>query len=195
MLPLTEATLGIGMQTLKHLASKGFTGSVAVNLSTSLFRNPDLLEKVEDIMRYHNINPERLHLEITETGIMEHPNRASNVLQEFRNWGCKISVDDFGTGHSSLAYLADLPIDIIKIDKHFIQNLSRPGNEAIVSATAMLAGKLGLASVAEGIEEKAQFDKCRELGVTYGQGYYIAHPLPRAELLTWLDERAAVAVT
>lgn len=191
MLPLTEYTLGLGAQNLVYLDNKGFRGSLAINLSPALFRQPNLLQRFEDIIRYHNIDPDRLHFEITETGIMEHPNRAANLLQEFRNWGSKVSVDDFGTGYSSLAYLADLPIDIIKIDKHFIQNLAKAGNEAIVGATAMLATRLGLCSVAEGIEDQFQFDKCRELGVSFGQGYFIGRPMPRQELVKWLAEREA----
>ncbi len=189
MLPFTEHTLGIGAQSLVYLNRKGFHGSLAINLSPALFRQPNLLQRFEDIIRYHNVNPENLHFEITETGIMEHPNRAANLLQEFRNWGSKVSVDDFGTGHSSLAYLADLPIDIIKIDKHFVQNLARPGNEAIIGATAMLASKLGLTSIAEGIEDQYQYDKCRELGVTYGQGFFIGKPMTRPDFMTWLAAR------
>ena len=189
MLPLTEHTLGVGAQNLVYLGNTGFSGTLAINLSPALFRKPNLLERFEDIIRYHNVDPQRLHFEITETGIMEHPNRAAHMLQELRNWGSKVSVDDFGTGHSSLAYLADLPIDSIKIDKHFIQNLARTGNEAIVGATAMLAAKLGLTSVAEGIEDKFQYEKCRELGVTFGQGYYIGKPMPRQEFVSWLTSR------
>jgi diguanylate cyclase (GGDEF)-like protein len=194
MLPLTEHTLGVGAQNLVHLNHKGFHGSLAINLSPALFRQPNLLERFEDIIRYHNVDPANLHFEITETGIMEHPNRAANLLQEFRNWGSKVSVDDFGTGHSSLAYLADLPIDIIKIDKHFVQSLTRPGNEAIVGATAMLASKLGLTSIAEGIEDQFQYDKCRELGVTYGQGFFIGKPMPRQDFVKWLAVRETSTV-
>lgn len=193
MLTLTEHTLGVGAQNLVYLSNKGYRGSLAINLSPALFREPRLLQRFEDIIRYHNVDPRRLHFEITETGIMEHPTRAANLLQELRNWGSKVSVDDFGTGHSSLAYLADLPIDIIKIDKLFIQNLAKPGNEAIVGATAMLATKLGLGSIAEGIEDQSQYDKCRELGVTYGQGFFIGKPMARQELVAWLAERESTA--
>lgn len=194
MLPLTEHTLGIGAQNLVYLTHKGFSGTLSINLSPVLFREPNLLQRFEDILRYHNVDPSRLHFEITETGIMEHPTRAANLLQELRNWGCKVSVDDFGTGHSSLAYLADLPIDIIKIDKLFIQNLAKPGNEAIVGATAMLATKLGITSIAEGIEDRSQYEKCRELGVTYGQGYFIGKPMARQDLLKWLVAREGTTV-
>jgi EAL domain-containing protein (putative c-di-GMP-specific phosphodiesterase class I) len=129
---------------------------------------------------------EHLQFEVTETGIMEQPNRASNTLMEIRNRGSRIAVDDFGTGHSSLAYLADLPIDTIKIDKFFVQNLVHPWGEAIVGAAATLAQKLGLTTIAEGIETEEQYERCREIGVTQGQGFHIGRPMFRDELHEWL---------
>ncbi len=187
MMPLTEATLGLGLNDLAAWSARGFDGDLTINLSPVLFRRSDLLDRLLEHFRFHNTAVERLGLEITETGIMEQPNRAINTLGEIRDRGCRIAVDDFGTGHSSLAYLADLPIDVIKIDMYFVQNLERPWGEAIVSAAATLGHKLGLTTVAEGIEQQAQYHKCRELGVTLGQGYYIGHPMFREELDQWLN--------
>lgn len=187
MMPLTEATLGLGMNDLAAWSARGFDGDLTINLSPALFRRSDLLDRLLEHFRFHNTAVERLGLEITETGIMEQPNRAINTLGEIRDRGCRIAVDDFGTGHSSLAYLADLPIDVIKIDMYFVQNLERPWGEAIVSAAATLGHKLGLTTVAEGIEQQAQYHKCRELSVTLGQGYYIGHPMFREELDQWLN--------
>lgn len=189
MMSLTEVTLGIGMQCHSFWRKGGFDGSLSINLSPALFRQPDLLERLQEQFRFFNTPPDKLHFEVTETGIMEQPNKAIQTLNTIRSWGCKISVDDFGTGHSSLAYLADLPIDIIKIDKHFIQNLSLPWGEAIVGATAMLAEKLGLKTVGEGIENEQQYAKCRELGVTYAQGFFIARPMLKKDFEEWLKNR------
>ncbi|MEX0901374.1 MAG: GGDEF domain-containing phosphodiesterase [Pseudohongiellaceae bacterium] len=189
MMPLTEATISIGLRNLSVWSSAGFSGSLAINLSTSVFRHPDLIDRLLQQLRFYNIRAERLHFEITETGIMEHPERAVSLLTEIRKQGSRISVDDFGTGHSSLAYLADLPIDTIKIDRHFVQNISCPWGEAIISATATLADKLGLKTVAEGIEDEAQYRKCLELGINYGQGYYIARPMPEDDFRVWIDSR------
>jgi len=186
MMPFTEATLSEGLRDLAAWSDNGFSGSVAVNLSPALFRRADLLDRLLDHFRFSNMELGRLHFEVTETGIMEHPNNAANTLAEIRERGSRIAVDDFGTGHSSLAYLADLPIDIIKIDRHFVKNLWQPWGEAIVGAAAMLAGKLGLGTVAEGIEDEAQYNKCRELGVDFGQGYHIGRPMFRADFERWL---------
>ena len=185
ILPLTESTLGVGLAALSQWQSKGFDGTLAINLSPRLFRHADLLDRLQEQFRFANVSPERIHFEITETGMMEQQGTAINTLKALRGWGSKIAVDDFGTGHSSLAYLADLPIDSIKIDKHFIQNLSLPWGEAIVGATAVLADKLGLTTVAEGIETGDEYRKCRDLGVTCGQGYYLARPMPQLEFERW----------
>lgn len=189
MMPFTVNTLSIGFECLSLGCIGYFDGTLAINLSPALFRHPDLREQLLEQFRFYNVDPRRVHFEITETGIMEQPKRAIHTLKEIRSWGSKISVDDFGTGHSSLAYLADLPIDTIKIDKHFIKNLSLPWGEAIVSATATLAEKLGLETVGEGIEDEAQYQKCRDLGVTYGQGFYIAKPMPEKDFGQWIEEQ------
>jgi len=190
MMPLTEAVLAHGLEDLTAWCSAGYEGKLAINLSPSLFRHPALIERLIEQFRFFNMDPSRVEFEVTETGIMEQPNKAVNILTSIRDQGCSISVDDFGTGHSSLAYLADLPIDTIKIDKYFVQNLSRPWGEAIVGAAATLADKLGLRTVAEGIEDENQYHKCRELGVTLGQGFYISHPVFKDDFRTWLSASA-----
>lgn len=189
MMGLTETTLGIGLQYHELCRKRGFDGTLAINLSPALFRQPDLLDRLQEQFRFFNTPKNKVHFEITETGIMEQPKRAIQTLKTIQSWGCKVAVDDFGTGHSSLAYLADLPIDLIKIDKHFIQNLSLPWGEAIVGATAMLADKLGLQTVGEGIEDEQQYRKCRDLGVTFGQGYHIARPMAKKDFEEWLKNR------
>jgi EAL domain-containing protein (putative c-di-GMP-specific phosphodiesterase class I)/GGDEF domain-containing protein len=186
MLPLTEAILSQGLQDLTTWRLKGFDGELAVNLSPSLFRLSRLLDRLLEHFRFSNMPMGNVHFEITETGIMDQPNRAINLLSEMRRRGSRIAVDDFGTGHSSLAYLADLPIDIIKIDKYFIQNLDKPWGRAIVGAASTLAEQLDLVTIAEGIETESQLEKCKELGVTVGQGFYLARPMFAEDLEEWL---------
>lgn len=186
MLPLTEATLELGLRDLEYWRSRGFAGGLAVNLSPTLFRKPGILERLLEHFRLLDTGMDQVHFEVTETGIMDQPRRAVHTLSELRKRGCQVAVDDFGTGHSSLAYLADLPVDSIKIDMYFVQNLSKPWGRAIVGAAATLADKLGLISIAEGIENESQLRQCRELGVTIGQGFHVARPMFKEELEQWL---------
>jgi EAL domain-containing protein (putative c-di-GMP-specific phosphodiesterase class I) len=158
-----------------------------MKLSPVLFREPDFLERLLEHTRFFDTGLEQVHFEVTETGIMDQPNRASNTLNQIRERGSRVAVDDFGTGHSSLAYLADLPVDEIKIDKLFVQNIDRPWGEAIVGAAAALAGKLGMTTVAEGIETREQYDSCRDLGVTVGQGFLMARPMFHQQFQQWLE--------
>lgn len=189
MMPLTEAVLGQGLEDMATWRKRGFDGILAINLSPMLFRRSDLLARLLEPFRFSGMEADSVHFEITETGIMGQPNRAANTLAEIRSRGSRISVDDFGTGHSSLAYLADLPIDTIKIDKYFVQNLAQPWGEAIVGASATLADKLGLTTVAEGIEREADYHKCRELGVDLAQGFHIGYPMFGEDLEQWLGIR------
>lgn len=187
MMPLTETVLGQGLDDIAGWRRRGYDGVLAINLSPTLFRRGDLLERLLEPCRYASVDPDNLQFEVTETGIVDQPNRAAHTLAEIRGRGSRISVDDFGTGHSSLAYLADLPIDTIKIDKYFVQNLAQPWGEAIVGAAATLADKLGLTTVAEGIEREEDYHKCRELGVDLGQGFHIGYPMFREDLHQWLE--------
>jgi len=186
LLPLTEFVIAQGLDDLAQWQAQGFNGDLAINLSPILFRNPDLKQHLLEHFRYSNLSPASIQFEVTESGIMEEPNRGIHTLSEIRSWGCQVAVDDFGTGHSSLAYLADLPVDALKIDKHFVQGLAHPWGEAIVGASVTLAQKLGLATIAEGIEEESQLEKCRELGCDFGQGFYIGRPMFREDFEAWL---------
>ncbi|HKJ88094.1 MAG TPA: EAL domain-containing protein, partial [Gammaproteobacteria bacterium] len=186
LLPLTEAVVANSLADLASWQDRGFDGDLAINLSPTLFRDPDFKERLLDQFRYANLDPGQVHFEVTETGIMEEPNQGIHTLSEIRGWGCKVAVDDFGTGHSSLAYLADLPVDSLKIDKHFVQGLAHPWGEAIVGASVTLARKLGLDTIAEGIEEEGQLRKCRELGCDCGQGFYLGRPMFRKDFEHWL---------
>lgn len=187
VLPLTEAVLATALRGLVAWRDRGFDGYVAVNLSPVLFRQPDLLDRLLEHFRFFNMELANIHFEITETDIIEQPNRGANMLMEIRDKGSRISIDDFGTGHSSLAYLADLPIDSIKIDKHFVQSLSRPWGEAVVGAACTLAHTLDLVTIAEGVENERTLQKARELGCDYVQGFHVGRPMFEDALEKWLE--------
>lgn len=153
-----------------------------VNLSAAQLKHPRFVEEVARVIEETGIDPGALVLEITESMVMEDAEHSVAMLQELKGLGLRIAVDDFGTGYSSLAYLKRFPIDMLKVDRAFVDGLGRePGNTAIVRAVIGLARALNLEVVAEGIETAEQLSLLRELGCDYGQGYYFAKPLPSTE--------------
>jgi diguanylate cyclase (GGDEF)-like protein/PAS domain S-box-containing protein len=152
--------------------------SVSVNIARRQLYEPGFVEGVLETMERHGMPAEALHLEITETGVMQDVELARTALNRLREQGIKISLDDFGTGHSALSCLHDLPIDILKLDKSFLdQMLAKDTGLAIVQAVVTLAQVLGIAIVAEGIEQEEQADQLEQLWCTYGQGYLFSKPL------------------
>ena len=195
MMPLTEKILRTGLQDVAGWEKLHFTGNLAVNLSTASFGVPDMKERLTAILDKAQVSPERIQFEITETAVMGCLDHAISVLSDLKRAGYGIAIDDFGTGHSSLAYIADLPIDTIKIDMHFVQNMDKSWGRAIVSAASVLAENLNLRTCAEGIETEAQLDVCRQLGVSFGQGYLIGRPMFKPEIEDWLKHRQAGGYT
>ncbi|GAB3360702.1 EAL domain-containing protein [Modestobacter lapidis] len=125
---------------------------------------------------------------------MEDRERAAGVLTRLRAMGVGIAIDDYGTGYSSLAYLAELPVTELKLDRAFVGSLTEsPRNAAIVTSTLQLAHALGLVLVAEGVEDQATLDALAVLGCDLVQGYHLTRPLPATELERWLDARAPAA--
>jgi diguanylate cyclase (GGDEF)-like protein len=161
--------------------------TLSVNLSRRQLISPHLADEVRTALSLSGIDPRQLILEITESVLMEDPERASQALSELRELGIRIAVDDFGTGYSSLSHLQRFPVDVLKIDKSFIDPLvqSDPGSSAFVTAIIGLAQSLGLEVIAEGIEHESQLHRLVELGCEQGQGFLMARPLdgPAAESL------------
>lgn len=163
---------------------------VAVNLSPVDLRDPGLARRVERTLSRAGAPPECLWLEITETSVMSDPDRACAILTELREMGVRVSIDDFGVGHSSLAYLQRLPVSDVKIDRSFVGKVdTQVGDAAIVRATATLAHDLGLTVTAEGVETAAGQERVGELGCDFAQGYHIARPMPADDLVRWQGER------
>jgi diguanylate cyclase (GGDEF)-like protein len=166
--------------------------SVSVNVSSRQLHGSDFSVRVQAALRETGLPSDRLTLEITETSIMHHPEQAISLLRDLRELGVRISIDDFGTGHSALAYLHDLPVDCLKIDRSFVTRLTTSTNGApIVRAIVDLARNTGLVVVAEGIETQEQHVALRELGCDYGQGYLLGRPGQLAELDWLLDDPIA----
>lgn len=155
---------------------------VAVNVSSRQF-TPGLYGLVERVLDDVGLPPDRLRLEITETSVMREVDVALQTLRDLRQLGVRLSVDDFGTGHSSLSYLHRLPIDEVKIDRSFIATLTAgQSDSAIVGAIVSLAGALGFDVVAEGVETPEQLAALRVLGCDYAQGYLLARPQSAANV-------------
>jgi diguanylate cyclase (GGDEF)-like protein len=156
---------------------------VSVNLSTRDLLDQDLLAKLLQRLQRHGAPPQAFCLEITESAIMDEPQRALAMLNALSEAGFKLSIDDFGTGYSSLAYLKKLPVDELKIDKSFVMGMADDVEDAkIVRSTIDLAHNLGLSVVAEGVETQAIMDRLRALDCDEAQGYHMSKPLPAAEL-------------
>jgi diguanylate cyclase (GGDEF)-like protein/PAS domain S-box-containing protein len=156
---------------------------VAVNISAVQFAKSDLLDLVTKTLAETGLPAGRLELEITETALLENEAGVITTLQQLRRLGIAISLDDFGTGYSSLRYLTTFPIDKIKIDKSFTQNIThRADCAAVVASVLALGSGLDVATVAEGVETKQQFDILRASGVNYVQGYLFGAPCPADEI-------------
>jgi diguanylate cyclase (GGDEF)-like protein/PAS domain S-box-containing protein len=160
---------------------------VAVNLSSHQFRRGGLIETVEQALASTGWDAQWLELELTESVIMENAEDTIRVLNRLKAMGVTLSVDDFGTGYSSMAYLKRFPLDVIKIDKSFIYDITTDPNDAtIVKAIIALARELELTSIAEGVETEEQLNFLREHGCDQMQGYLVSRPLPAGQMETLL---------
>jgi len=167
--------------------------SVAVNLSARQFLEPRLSERVRKALDDHNLPPERLDLELTESLMMQDLERSFAIMLHLRELGVKLSMDDFGTGYSSLSYLKRFPVATIKIDRSFVNGIPLdPDDTAIVRAIAAMARGLGIRVLAEGVETEDQKRFLWELGCHQYQGYLLAKPLPADELRAFIERQSAI---
>ncbi len=155
---------------------------VAVNLSVFQFHHGNLLQMIKRALTDHDLDPRLLEVEITESALMSDPEESVDILEQLSKMGVLVSVDDFGTGYSSMSYLRRFPIDKLKIDRSFINELStRPDDASIVRAIVSLAHSLHLKVVAEGVETPAQLDVLKSLGCDQYQGYFYSAAVPAAD--------------
>ncbi|BCJ41410.1 diguanylate cyclase [Actinoplanes ianthinogenes] len=164
---------------------------VSVNLSAAHLEVPDLTDQVAYALSSTGLSPHCLVLELTETVLMRDLAVTSPRLEELRELGVKIAIDDFGTGYSSLGYLRDIPVDVLKIDRSFIDGLVGNGRQQeLVNAVIQLGHTLGLRVVAEGVEEASQLNLLTVMGCKFAQGYHLGRPEPAADLYTRLSTPA-----
>lgn len=177
------------MQTTQWQAEALDVPRVCVNISARQFENPSLRRNIERILNAHGVDPSRIELELTESSILRDLTSAVAMLHDLKKLGVRLSVDDFGTGYTSLSFLRRFPIDVLKIDKSFVRELL-PGShdEAIVKAISTLAENLGLISVAEGIETPLALEQIRAIGCTEVQGYLLSRPLSPQQCIDFCQD-------
>jgi diguanylate cyclase (GGDEF)-like protein/PAS domain S-box-containing protein len=188
--PLTLYVIDEALRQCRAWRDDGIELSVSVNLSTRNLLDLEFPHQVAGLLARWEIEAEVLKLEMTESAMLANPTRTTAVLCELSALGIKLSIDDFGTGYSSLAYLRQLPIDEIKIDRSFVTDMGdEDGDLAIVQCTIDLGRNLGLDVVAEGVETREVWERLRALGCKSAQGYYLSRPVPPEELSAWFRER------
>jgi diguanylate cyclase (GGDEF)-like protein/PAS domain S-box-containing protein len=187
---LTRWVLEESAATLDRWHADGITLPVAVNLSVRNLYDIDLPVWLDQMLALEGIDPALIILEITESELMDDPPYAMEVLGKLKALGVATSIDDFGTGYSSLAYLKNLPIDELKIDRSFVATMMAEASDlTIVRSIIDLSHNLGLSVVAEGVEDAATLAELTTLGCDRAQGFYISPPVPAANLVSWLHER------
>jgi diguanylate cyclase (GGDEF)-like protein len=188
--PLTSSVLRQALTACKGWQRRAGRIGVAVNVSADTILDPAFVTEVAAILTSINISPDLLTLELTEGVVVSDPELAALRMAEMRGLGVKISVDDFGTGYSSLTYLKGLPVDEVKIDKGFVDDVTHDaGDRAVVRAVVDIAHTLGLRVVAEGVEHVDQAEVLEQLGVDEVQGYLHARPMAALDMAQWLRRR------
>jgi diguanylate cyclase (GGDEF)-like protein len=181
--PLGQFVLETALDQARRWYQTDISLGLAVNLSVRNLLEPTLVERVAELIARAGVAPGKLTLEITESGVMTDPAAAIAVLRGLRRIGVRLSIDDFGTGYSSLAYLKQLPVDEVKLDKSFVLNMTGDSNDAaIVRSTIELAHNLRLHLVAEGVEDEDTLQLLAALGCDLAQGYHLARPMPAGQL-------------
>ncbi|MCU1466504.1 MAG: hypothetical protein JWM72_2432, partial [Actinomycetia bacterium] len=191
--PLTLYVLDEALRQAREWLDEGDRVSVAVNLAAAYASDTRLPNQVAELLARHGVEPALLEIELTETAVLDDPARAKGVLEELSAHGVRLSVDDFGTGYASIAYLTALPIDTLKIDQSFILDLELPGNLAITRYSIELARTLGLVTVAEGVETEASLEVLDRLGCDEAQGFLFSRPLPADECIAFIRSNHQVA--
>jgi diguanylate cyclase (GGDEF)-like protein len=192
--PLTLYVLDEALRQTREWLDQGEHIRVAVNLAAACAGDTRLPVQIAELLATHEVAPELLEIELTETAVLEDPTRARTVLEALAALGVRVSVDDFGTGYASIAYLTSLPITTLKIDQSFILDLGAPGNLAVTRYSIELARTLGLSTVAEGVEDEASLHVLEELGCDEAQGYFFARPTSAVECFAWIQSRNRAGV-
>ncbi len=188
--PLTLHVLDTALADAGRWLRAGRPLVVAVNLSARNLQDPEMPDDIQRLLDQHAVPADLLTLEITESAVMDDPQRAQELLEEIARLGVRLSVDDFGTGYSSLAYLARLPVSEVKVDRTFVSKMtSDPRDAAVVRSVVGLGHSLGLKVVAEGVEDQSCWDALVDAGCDTAQGFLLSRALPAADLVAWLAAR------
>jgi diguanylate cyclase (GGDEF)-like protein len=188
---ITQWVLGRAVRQCSQWRREGLRMNVSINISARDLLTPDLTERFAGLLTEHACNAAWIGLEITESAILDDPGAALRNLERLHALGCRISIDDYGTGYSSLAYLKRLPVNELKIDRSFVMGMVSDTSDAvIVRSTIDLAHNMGLSVVAEGVEDEATLRRLRELGCDMVQGYHLSRPLAVDDLAKWLRASA-----
>ncbi len=176
-------------QQIRYLAEQGLEPlRIAVNVSMPQFRSPHFVKSVIDAVEASRIDPQLLELEITESVVMDEPKIVIDALNQLKAHGIKVAIDDFGIGFSSLSYLQQLPLDRIKVDRAFVRDFAKPNGSVIAETIVSLGKRLGLSTIAEGIETPEQAAAVKAMGCDEVQGFMYAKPMPTAELLAFIGK-------
>ncbi|MGC5028952.1 putative bifunctional diguanylate cyclase/phosphodiesterase [Micromonospora sp. DT229] len=187
---LTEFVLREGLRHSRDWAHGGQALAVAVNLSARTLNDEHFPERVRELLAEYDVPPQLLTLEIEEAGVLDGTDRPIPSLRRLRDLGVRLSVDDFGTGSSSLAHLRRLPVHEVKVDRSFVQGMATdPGDLAIVNAVVTLSQQFGLTVVAEGVESELTLELLQDIGCEIGQGFLFSRPLPYERLEAWFGAR------
>ncbi|MDP5041224.1 MAG: EAL domain-containing protein, partial [Paraglaciecola sp.] len=183
---ITEWVIKRAVSDALVIKAAGIELCIAINLSAHDVMNEDLLPFVVQLLDQHNLPRSALSFEITESDVVKDPAKAIKHLSAFREYGFVVAIDDFGTGYSSMAYLKNLPVDTLKVDKSFVLKLNtQVGDQHIVQTVLKLAKSFGMDVVAEGVENQATLTLLQEWGCEYAQGYHICKPIAVSALIDW----------
>ena len=168
---------------------------MSINVSARQFRSPRLVDEVAALLAHCGCAPHQIELELTESAVMEQPDLAEATMRRLKGLGVRLAMDDFGTGYSSLGALKRFPVDCVKIDRSFVNDIpGDAGDAALTRAIIAMGHSLGLHVVAEGVERRDQLDFLRAEGCDEYQGYFFAKPMPEAEVTALLTAMARVEI-
>ena len=186
---LTQWVLDTALAQVSVWRQQNWDIRVSVNLSALDLLHPQLIKHIETSLYMHQVSPQHVILEVTESALVEEPDKAILALQQLRDLGITLSVDDYGTGYSSLGQIKTLPVDELKIDKSFVIDFANnAADRAIVYSSIKLGHELGLKVVAEGVEDDTSLQQLMDAQCDLVQGYYISKPLPHTQLSDWFEQ-------
>jgi diguanylate cyclase len=188
---LTHYVLDEALRQCRQWRNAGHELSVAVNVSARRLLDLQFPGEVSELLARHQVPAQLLVVELTESTIMVDPVHALEILSRLNTMGVQLSIDDFGTGYSSMAYLKNLPVHELKVDRSFVSQMLRDSSDAvIVHSTVDLGRNLGLRVVAEGVENALTLQHLDLLGCHAVQGYHISRPVTAEDLISWVEEQA-----